>query len=367
MKPEDRLILLGSKNKLNSKEKKEIDLILDKNLDWEYILTTLKINKIAVLFYDNILDKKIPKNIIQKLSQRKKQLIMREKFMQKELFKLLDLLKKEDIEPVVMKGVVLANLYPAGARPFADLDILIKKEELQKVKDILLKKGYKLYEHSRSEKEYLEHHKHLIFFKKKKPSVEVHWDIVNNDTRININPLVFINNSENIIISKKEVNILKPEHQFLHLCIHLIEHKFILSLRYYLDIKFLLKKYKNKLDWDEIINISKQMNISNFVFHILNKTKKNLGLNISSKILNHLRENSSSFKLFLLNIINRNIIIRLHYPNRKYNPCKTLLKETLLSQILPFKTKNKKKNLIMYKNYLWNDFKKMIHLKEGKR
>lgn len=69
----------------------------------------------------------------------------------------LQALAVEDIKVVLLKGAVLAALYYPDnlARPMADLDILVRKQELKRSVEILVELGYRFYSRSAEDEVFL--------------------------------------------------------------------------------------------------------------------------------------------------------------------------------------------------------------------
>src|SRR5262245_12784879 len=102
----------------------------------------------------------------------------------RELQKLLRALREGKIPVVVLKGAALAEtVYGDRAlRPMSDVDLLIRKENLNAVERLLGPLGYALDENQQNIKEwYFTHYYHLVFSKKVSSSFtvcfEIHWHL----------------------------------------------------------------------------------------------------------------------------------------------------------------------------------------------
>lgn len=76
-----------------------------------------------------------------------------------------------NIDVLAVKGVVLKNIYPEqGQRSMNDADIVVRKKDIEKVKELLLSSGYEL--HDDNDKF------HLKFTNRLYPIIEVHWSFI---------------------------------------------------------------------------------------------------------------------------------------------------------------------------------------------
>ncbi len=69
-------------------------------------------------------------------------ILVRNAFLFKELKKVLQALGEAGIEVIILKGAVMEEIYPAGLRPFADIDLLVHLEDMPRVGEALGKLGY---------------------------------------------------------------------------------------------------------------------------------------------------------------------------------------------------------------------------------
>ena len=82
---------------------------------------------------------------------------------------------EENIPVIVLKGLVVRDFYPQpDQRTMSDADILVHKDDVEKVKNLLIDMGYIFLEdHKASHHIALVHHKY--------PMVEVHWNLFKRD------------------------------------------------------------------------------------------------------------------------------------------------------------------------------------------
>lgn len=93
----------------------------------------------------------------------------------KKIASILELCNQSKIEVIVLKGIVLRNLYPAAdLRTMNDLDILVHEHQLKEVEDLLINQGYYKYTEDGE--------KHDVYIKSGWPMIEVHWMLSHEPT-----------------------------------------------------------------------------------------------------------------------------------------------------------------------------------------
>ena len=143
------------------------------------------------------------------------------------------LYNKLHIDFAVFKGIPLAftaykNIY---SRIAGDIDIIIKKQNFESVREFLLRDGF--FQVGRSHLRQDERNLHVQAFYREKDDilVGVHWMLSNPlIVRLDYNDLDFTH----LEIEKVKLKTLTAEWQFVNLCIHLFQHAF--PLRIFLDI-----------------------------------------------------------------------------------------------------------------------------------
>lgn len=225
--------------------------------------------------------------------------------LEKELAKLASITEKQNIKLVHFKGFFLAaDIYnPIETRLFDDIDLLINFEDLHRMLDILGELGYV------TEKGHIPVSKDIINFKINTSDFthiepfakcidlagEKEWIYMD----LHINPLYQLNmyNSEDPrnflnravcqIINDHRVLLLEIHDRLIHLMGHFSRH-YELDLRKYFgngyeyaprvnllhDIALLIDKYRGSIDWNGLIERTKELNQEVhvvFAVHLLNE------------------------------------------------------------------------------------------------
>ncbi|MBE6088933.1 MAG: hypothetical protein E7206_13015 [Clostridium beijerinckii] len=261
----------------------------DKNIiiEWPLLIKEAREHSISSLIYYS-LDRRYLENIdIDILEQWKKEIFIVNLIQRNNINNVLgiiDDLKKHGIEIIVLKGIILREFYPRPEfRTMGDIDILIKKNDYDKVKSYLVSKGYECIEEGKNEV-------HQGFTSKGKLEIEVHWNLINNkyfngDIKEFENNLW--NNSIEIDINGVNTRMLSFNDFILHMLLHMAVHaKFSgFGLRQLYDLSvFIINRY-NELDWEYLIKKSEQYKILKFTQGLILLCNKLFKIEVPNKIL----------------------------------------------------------------------------------
>lgn len=231
------------------------------------------------------------------------------------------------IDVMAMKGIVLAELVyqDIGVRAMSDVDLLIRKQDIQKTDDLLDKLGYSAVDPSPfdslgNDDNYLA----TRDYRSKKPShpsFHVHWHIVNSSVpapyaaKINIAKIW----EDALPVNIAGVNVLSmsPHHFLLHLCEHAMRVTHSASqLVYLMDIAALISKYAGVLDWQKVIDACREWGLERFAYNILTLCRLNIGVGAPEWVLKGLKSYRRTIgeKLFLTITARGNGFSGLSYP-----------------------------------------------------
>ena len=146
MKKEHSLILKAVLQNKSEKEIREIDKILDSNLDWIEIAGIALNHRLGGYIYKGLntsQQKKMPKEVVKALA-----LLVRaqkEQFEEnlEEICKVNDALEEAKIKFAVLKGAFFGcEMYEKGTRRSNDIDLLVYEDDLGKLDTCLRAMGY---------------------------------------------------------------------------------------------------------------------------------------------------------------------------------------------------------------------------------
>lgn len=197
--------------------------------------------------------------------------------------KVLKNLQDSCIPVIVLKGLVVRNLYPRPElRTMSDADILVPLETLGKVSRLMKDMGY------RQTKNFEDHGAHIVFKKEGEYPVEVHWTLINN--------AFFKGNKEfekelwqdcmDVQVGKVNALGLSVENLAVHLCTHMAVHLAYkgFGLRQLIDLTLLVNNYGNEIDWNRFLSKIKVSGIERFTFTVFNLSSELFGMKIPIEI-----------------------------------------------------------------------------------
>ena len=201
--------------------------------------------------------------------------------------------RMNNIAYAVMKGAVLSKRAYGDIcfRNFGDIDLLVKRENSNEIKNILLEDGFIqgkiidggirpftrkeiIYQSSQS-------HQTAPFVKKSKSKIfdyinidlnfDIYWGEKNSKTDLE----VFLNSTELETINNTSFKVLKKELDFIALCLHHYKHinsiylltEGSLNLSLFCDIYYYLKN--NDLDIDYMLSCAKAIGADKYIFYCL--------------------------------------------------------------------------------------------------
>ncbi len=149
---------------------------------------------------------------------------LRNERYREELLRLLPALGARDITPVLLKGAAL-NLTVCGdpaERSYGDVDLLVRRSELDGAAAVLRDLGYALDVRYQSEQFYRNHHYHLIFRRPDRPWLcfEVHWDLTLPMMDAGIDAGALRARAEPASLNGLTALVPAPEDLLLHLSLH---------------------------------------------------------------------------------------------------------------------------------------------------
>ena len=207
----------------------------------------------------------------------------------------------------------------------ADIDILVKKEDTEKLRTIFMESGY-------AENKAHIGHNITVFIKHFLSNIpiiiEIHDTIVPpRPYKLNLPDLW--NRAQEKIIDNEKISCLSPEDTFLSLALHLRRHTRRLTLKFILDIAELINAEGEKLDWHYIIGSAKNNRIVTTIYCSIYLAKELLDASVPADLLNELKPHFTKNAL-------------LHYTVNKYTFFNlktwrgTLLRFLLFDNILDF-------------------------------
>ena len=180
--------------------------------------------------------------------------------MERQISEILDAFNSEKISALVVKGPALAlTLYPTpAARPYSDIDLLVRPEQYVKAREVLNRIGYRCrYERFENFKEFFNSEPFSHGTDPTKPyEVDLHWDIFQyHGLKRGNGSEIFFDRKITVETPKLTFHTLSTVDALLQAAFHLIlHHPEGMRLIWISDIALLCQKLVDRKDWEDLRN-----------------------------------------------------------------------------------------------------------------
>ena len=234
---------------------KAADKIYD-NVDWDEVIDLANKHKVEGIVYLALRKS----NLVSKVGEKRVNLLKQKAAITgigqsrhiSGLSTVLNKITEENIPLIVLKGLVVRDFYPQpDQRTMSDADILVHKDDVEKVKQLLIDMGYIFLEdHKASHHIALVHHKY--------PVVELHWNLFKRDgfsNELEHYERLIWKRAIKVNVGETEVLSLSYEDLALHLCMHMAAHLAStgFGVRQLCDLVLLVEKKGEEIDWNSFI------------------------------------------------------------------------------------------------------------------
>ncbi|MGF1479504.1 MAG: nucleotidyltransferase family protein [Cyanophyceae cyanobacterium] len=142
-----KLLLLCARTCFSVEVASSIRVLLQQELDWSYLLETAAAHSVMPLLFNGLqatCPQAVPPPVFAQLRKSFQANALHNLFLTNELLKLLKLFQAQQIGVVPYKGPLLAALVYGNSalRTFCDLDIVVRKQDVLRAKELLLAHGY---------------------------------------------------------------------------------------------------------------------------------------------------------------------------------------------------------------------------------
>ncbi|MBI1870603.1 MAG: nucleotidyltransferase family protein [Chlamydiae bacterium] len=255
---EEELLISCTPIKITPEKMKRIETLLHGKIDWNYFLQILFQHRLTSRVYQSF--KKnfisdVPPPILAELYENVQIEARRALSMVRELIGLLNLFKEQNISSIPYKGPVLAMALYGDVllRPYMDLDILIRKEDVSKARTILESQGYKPRLHlNLQQQKWLLQYDCEETFSKEGLHVDLHWEIdLPHLSFSKLNDQNLWENLKEMDFGGKTIHVFSPENLLLILCFHGAKHAWS-RLHWICDLASLIHQHP-QMNWEAVV------------------------------------------------------------------------------------------------------------------
>lgn len=230
-------------------------------LDYQKLFDLASQHQISALIYNQIYNFD---DFSEDIKQRwKRDALKINAFQTRKTMKILQVYRqflKQGLKVLIVKGLVCRSLYPQpDNRQSNDEDLYVRKEEYETVKDILLKNNFTVISENDDVTTFIDPVSGL--------SIELHTALFSSESKAYGNYQRYFDQAfdECIVhrIDGVEVYSLEYTQHLLFLILHFVKHFFHggVGIRQVVDIVMYSEAYGDKVDWDRLYDILKDLNI----------------------------------------------------------------------------------------------------------
>jgi hypothetical protein len=281
IRPEQQLLLCAIQPDLTPELNTRIRSLAAQTLDWDYLFVFARRHGVLQLLYFQLQQcaaDLIPSDQLHRLQRYFQENSARNVVLTAELCRLIELFASAGIEAVPYKGSVLA-LFAYGnvaLRRFVDLDLIVRREEINHAIDLLLSDGY---EFSRpltlNQRDVLLRTQHNLQFRRNRQQliVELHWEVASHLFASSVQADDLWASLSEIKLNQASVKTLPAEDLIFSLCVHGSRHLWE-RLLWICDIGWIIARHD--LQWSTLLDRARRTQSERMFL---------LGLYLSAKLL----------------------------------------------------------------------------------
>jgi hypothetical protein len=216
---------------------------------------------------------------------------------------ILNSFRQKGVSCILLKGasIALEFYHPRESRPYTDLDLLVKKSDVDKAKKILMELGFRI---SNPEGEEIRRkYFNSVSFSKTEAhpiDLDLHWEafIISWNKRPFLSSHQVWEKIRWIEFPGLRLPVLQPYMLILYLAFHFTLHHHFGKLLSLCDLDKVIEKWGEKIDWDELIRQAVAMKIKKPTYYSLRLAQYLLKTKVPERAFKGLAQNKLEERLF---------------------------------------------------------------------
>ena len=231
----------------------------------------------------------VPLAVRQRLEQKLADGVAGQLILSRELGRLLKHFEGGGIPVIPLKGPALAEtLYQHPAlRPCTDLDLLVRRESVDRADDLLQILGYRRLADAHSFRFDVAYDRATLYEGTAGVRVDLHWGLLSD-------PRYSWNEREGVEVWRRAVRTrvageetlgLCPEDLLLYLSVHLAVHHSLAGLLWYYDLYLVIERWGGTLDWEALMTRASCWRVRVALYFALLELERLFGPRVPAQVL----------------------------------------------------------------------------------
>lgn len=256
---EHELLLCCARTECDTEVANRLRVLAGASIDWDYVFQLARRHSVLPLIYRQLqthASDLVPDDRLVQLKQSYQENVARNLVLTSELMTLLRTFGDAGIESVPFKGPALALIAynDLSLRRFVDLDVIVKKEDVFRARDIILQAGYKTPKPLNEDQQLvLLRTQHCLQFSRENGRMifELHWNVASDLFASPVSATDFWRRLIDIEIDGQVVKSFSADDLLFSLCVHGSRHIWE-RLSWICDVAELIKR--QQLDWATLMD-----------------------------------------------------------------------------------------------------------------
>ena len=288
-RPENELLLCCARTEASPEVAAKIRALAASDVDWNYLALLARRHSITPLLYRQLerhASELVPSADFAKLKLDYQENSARNIILTDELVRLISLFNNAGIETVPYKGPALA-LFAYGnlaLRRFVDLDVIVKKADVLRARDLLLDQGYAPGKSlSLAQQELLLKTQHNLQFSRdnRRLLLELHWEVAPHLFASSVQETELWQNLTTLNINGTELKTLAADDLLFSLCVHGSRHLWE-RLGWICDVAELISRHQ--LNWPALLQRASDTDSERMFLLGLHLAQKLLGAKLPPEV-----------------------------------------------------------------------------------
>jgi hypothetical protein len=262
---EVELLLACSRPQMDKESRERICRLLQEEIDWDWVFKAARSHGVLPILYHNlkaVCPEAVSQNILLDFQRAYLLNARRNLIMTRELLRIIEDFRAHGIEAVPFKGPALAQMAYGDItlRSFSDLDIMVRKQNVPKAKELLISRGYHpMFKLTPIQERLLLQRGCEYNFVRNDPviAVEIHWTFHPHAYSVPFDEEIW-SCLETLTFEGTTVNSFSPEDLVLHLCAHGTRHQWT-QIKLVSDLAGLTERHN--IDWDRVMVSATEMGL----------------------------------------------------------------------------------------------------------